>query len=232
MCCQNRRRPARNQGLSKGETRTDGLTRGTAACVSAARERRNRGCEEPRDGMMRDFPAIEDHGVVGDLHTVALVCKDGTIDFMCAPRFDSPPVFASLLDRGRGGSFALAPALDGARLKQLYLPDTNVLLTRFLSADGVAEISDFMPVGETERVRCLVRRVKAVRGDIAFRMRCAPRFGYGPAAHRVTGDDGHALFLPDGGDVAARLLSTQGLTLHEGAAVAEFTLPQGKTATF
>ena len=182
--------------------------------------------------MTRDFPAIEDHGVVGDLHTVALVCKDGTIDFMCAPRFDSPPVFASLLDRERGGSFALAPALDGARLKQLYLPDTNVLLTRFLSADGVAEISDFMPVGETERVRCVVRRAKAVRGDIAFRMRCAPRFGYGPAAHRVTGDDGHALFLPDGGDVAVRLLSTQGLTLHEGAAVAEFTLPQGKTATF
>src|SRR3954451_2158326 len=169
--------------------------------------------------MRRDFPAIEDHGVVGDLHTVALVCKDGTIDFMCAPRFDSPPVFASLLDRGRGGSFELAPALEGVRLKQLYLPDTNVLLTRFLSADGVGEISDFMPVGETERVRCVVRRAKAVRGDITFRMRCAPRFGYGPATHRVTGDDGHALFLPETGDVGLRLLSTVGLSLREGDAV-------------
>jgi GH15 family glucan-1,4-alpha-glucosidase len=181
---------------------------------------------------VNDFPPIEDHGIVGDLHTVALVGRDGTVDFMCAPRFDSPPVFASLLDRTHGGIFQLAPVLNGARYKQLYLPDTNVLLTRFLSPDGVAEISDFMPVGDNPRVRCLVRRVKAVRGDIHFRMRCAPRFGYGPSAHKLTGDDGSALFLPADGDVAARLWSSLPVRHHEGEAMAEFRLEHGKSATF
>ncbi|MBV9109947.1 MAG: glycoside hydrolase family 15 protein [Gemmatimonadetes bacterium] len=182
--------------------------------------------------MRRDYPPIEDHGVIGDLHTVALVARDGTIGFMCAPRFDSPPVFASLLDRERGGRFELAPVLDGARLKQLYLPDTNVLLTRFLSPDGVAEISDFMPVGETDRVRAVVRRAKAVRGDLKFHVRCAPRFGYGPQPHRVSGDDGCVLFLPSEGDVAARLWTTAPVRIHEGDAVAEFTLRHGESATF
>jgi len=181
---------------------------------------------------VNQFPAIEDHGIVGDLHTVALVGLDGTVGFMCAPRFDSPPVFASLLDREKGGIFQLKPVLNDARHKQLYLPDTNVLLTRFLSADGVAEISDFMAVGDNPRVRCLVRRVKAVRGDIAFRMRCAPRFGYAPAGHKLTGDDGYALFLPATGDVAARLWSSTALRHQEGQAVAEFTLKHGESATF
>jgi GH15 family glucan-1,4-alpha-glucosidase len=186
--------------------------------------------------MANDFPAIEDHGIIGDLHTTALVCRDGTIDFMCAPRFDAPPVFASLLDRERGGRFELAPVLKGARLKQLYLPDTNVLLTRFLSADGVAEISDFMPIDQVQHVRFVVRRVKAVRGDIRFRMRCAPRFGYGPAPHRVTGDARCLLFQPDGEarqeNVALRLHASVDVRTHDGDATAEFTLPNGQAATF
>lgn len=182
--------------------------------------------------MTRDFPAIEDHGVIGDLHTVALVCRTGTIDFMCAPRFDSPPVFASLLDRERGGRFELAPKLDDARLRQIYLPDTNVLLTRFLSPEGVAEISDFMPVGESDRVRCVVRRVKAVRGTITFHLRCAPRFGYGPSPHRATGEGDCVLFVPDDGGAALRLLSSVGTEVHEGDAVAEFRLEHGQSATF
>jgi GH15 family glucan-1,4-alpha-glucosidase len=180
----------------------------------------------------RDYPPIEDHGIIGDLHTIALVSRGGTIDFMCAPRFDSPPVFGSLLDRGRGGRFELAPVLDGARLKQLYLPDTNVLLTRFLSPDGVAEISDFMPVGEGDRVRAVVRRVKAVRGDLRFRARCAPRFGYGPQPHRATEQDGCVVFAPQDGAVAARLWTTAPARLHEGDAVSEFTLRHGEAATF
>ena len=183
--------------------------------------------------MPHDFPAIEDHGIIGDLHTVALVCSDGTIDFMCAPRFDAPPVFASLLDRERGGRFELAPVLNGARLKQIYLPDTTVLLTRFLSPDGVGEISDFMPVGEPGHVRRVVRRAKAVRGEVRFRMRCAPRFGYGPSAHKVSaGDDGVALFVADEGDVALRLWSSVPLRTHEGDALAEVTLRAGEAVTF
>ena len=98
--------------------------------------------------MTQRYKPIEDYGIIGDLHTVALVGKDGSIDFLCLPSFDSPSVFAALLDADRGGRFQIAPRLDDAVHKQLYLPDTNVLLTRFLSDSGVAEVSDFMPVEE------------------------------------------------------------------------------------
>lgn len=108
--------------------------------------------------MASRYAPIGDYGVIGDLHTVALVGVDGSIDFLCLPHFDSPSVFAALVDAGRGGRFQIAPVLDRAARKQLYLPDTNVLLTRFLDADGVAEVSDFMPVEDAGRAHNLVRR--------------------------------------------------------------------------
>ena len=94
------------------------------------------------------YQPIENYGVIGDLHTVALVGMDGSIDFMCFPHFDSPSIFAAMLDAEKGGHFKLAPILNEAKHKQLYLPDTNMLLTRFLADEGVAEVSDFMPVAE------------------------------------------------------------------------------------
>jgi len=97
------------------------------------------------------YRLIEDCGIIGDLHTAALLAKDGSIDFMCFPEFDSPTIFAALLDKDKGGRFQIAPSLNHANQKQLYLPDTNVLLTRFLSESGIAEVSDFMPVGESGR---------------------------------------------------------------------------------
>ena len=115
------------------------------------------------------YQPIENYGVIGDLHTVALVGMDGSIDFMCVPEFDSPSVFAALVDEGRGGRFQVAPIFDQARQKQLYLPDTCVLLTRFLSDAGVAEVSDYMPIAETRDEHDIVRRVKTVRGEVRFR---------------------------------------------------------------
>ena len=88
---------------------------------------------------------IAEHGLIGDLHTAALVGTDGTIDWYCCPRFDSPSVFAAILDADRGGLFRIAPDCDGWSSKQLYLPDTNILITRFLMPDGVGEVQDFMP---------------------------------------------------------------------------------------
>ncbi|MFY1619664.1 glycoside hydrolase family 15 protein [Micromonospora sp. WMMD736] len=131
--------------------------------------------------MQTRYPGIEEHGLIGDLQTAALISKDGTIDWFCAPRFDSPSVFAALLDRDRGGHFQLSP--DGIEYssKQLYLPGTPILITRFHSADGVGEVLDFMPVtGEqaTDRHR-LVRLVRMVRGAMPFRFDCRPRFNYG-----------------------------------------------------
>ena len=113
--------------------------------------------------MANRYAPIEDYGIIGDLHTVALVSKDASIDFLCLPSFDSPSVFAALLDADRGGRFQIAPQLDDAVHKQLYLPDTNVLLTRFLSDNGVAEVSDFVPVEQAGGARNLVRRAKTVR---------------------------------------------------------------------
>ena len=126
------------------------------------------------------YQPIENYGVIGDLHTVALVGMDGSIDFMCFPNFDSPSVFAALLDSRKGGRFQLAPVLNHRmRQKQIYLPDTNILLSRFLSEDGVAEVSDFMPVGTPEgHAHAVVRRAKTVRGQIDFRMVCAPAFNH------------------------------------------------------
>src|ERR1700752_249676 len=111
---------------------------------------------------------IENHGVVGDLRTAALIGLDGAVNFLCWPQFDSPSIFTSLLDEERGGRFELAPVLDDPRHRQLYLPDTNVLLTRFLSANGVAEISDFMTIEDRDSGSRLVRRAKAGRGSIHF----------------------------------------------------------------
>ncbi|MFC0100914.1 glycoside hydrolase family 15 protein [Micromonospora marina] len=134
---------------------------------------------------MKGYPAIEDHGLIGDLQTAALVTCDGTIDWFCAPRFDSPSIFAGLLDKDKGGFFQIAPHDVRYVTKQLYLPGTPILITRFISADGVAEVVDFMPVtGErvTDSHR-IVRMVTMVRGSMRFRVECRPRFDYARQSH-------------------------------------------------
>ena len=121
---------------------------------------------------------IAEHGLIGDLRSVALVGTNGTIDWYCCPSFDAPSIFGAILDAERGGCFELAASVP-ARTKQFYFPDTNVLITRFFTEDGVGEVQDFMPLNggnvETERHR-LIRRVVCVRGSIPFRTRVAPRF--------------------------------------------------------
>jgi GH15 family glucan-1,4-alpha-glucosidase len=180
-----------------------------------------------------DYKPIEDYGIIGDLHTVALVGKDGSIDFMCFPEFDSPSLFAALLDSRKGGRFRISPLLEEAGHRQLYLPDTAVLLTRFLSSEGVAEISDFMPVEETGPVHNLVRRAKTVRGEVRFRMICEPRFDYARAAHRVEQRGDEVLFVSEGDDRAAvRLRSSVPMQVRDGAAEAEFTLHSDENAWF
>ena len=134
------------------------------------------------------YPPIAEHGVIGDLQTAALVDADGTVDWFCCPRFDSPSVFGSLLDAERGGYLRIAPADPGYSVRHMYLPDTAVLVTRFLSAGGVGEILDFMPVDRptvaTDRRR-LLRLVRVVRGSMRFTAECRPRFDYGRADHEL-----------------------------------------------
>lgn len=179
------------------------------------------------------YQPIENYGVIGDLHTVALVGMDGSIDYMCFPKFDSPSIFLRLLDHEKGGYFSLAPELDNAHHKQLYIPDTNVLLTRFLSDDGVAEVSDFMPVEATEQAHNLIRRAKTVRGEIKYRMVCKPAFDYARATHQVDLRDGEAIFSSNGDDgTVLRLRSSLPLHEEDGAVVSDFTLKTGETASF
>ena len=140
------------------------------------------------------YQPIGNYGIIGNLSTVALVSMTGSIDFMCFTRFDSPSLFAALLDAEKGGSFAIEPQSEGSEFKQLYLPDTTVLLTRFLSENGVAELTDFMPVKTTEENCVLVRSVVTTRGNVAFRMRCQPRFDYARTEHRVEGDQHEVWF--------------------------------------
>jgi GH15 family glucan-1,4-alpha-glucosidase len=181
------------------------------------------------------YAPIEDYGIIGDLHTVALVGKSGSIDFLCLPSFDSPSVFAALLDAERGGRFRIAPQLGDPVHRQLYLPDTNVLLTRFLSDGGVAEVSDFMPVEDAGVAHNLVRRAKTVRGEIRFGMRCDPRFDYGRATHTVEQRaDTEIIFAGRSGarELVLRLRSSVPMQLAQGAAVAEFTLAADESAWF
>jgi GH15 family glucan-1,4-alpha-glucosidase len=182
--------------------------------------------------MRGNYQPIENYGVIGDLNTVALVGMDGSIDFMCFPRFDSPTIFAALLDDQTGGRFKIAPILENPRQRQIYLPDTNVLLTRFLSDDGVAEISDCMPIEEMGHAHDIIRRVKTVRGEIRFRMLCQPRFDYARKSHRVERKDGEVLFLCEDRSLTLRLRASTPLNIENGAASAEFTLRAGECASF
>jgi len=175
---------------------------------------------------------IEDHGVIGDLRTLALVGLDGTIDYLCWPRLDSPSVFATLLHESDGGCFELAPDLPDARRKQMYLPDTNVLLTRFLAEDGMVEISDFMNVAGSDLPQRLLRRVKVLRGSVTIRLRCAPRFDYARAVHDATlSDDGRRVSFTSAG-TRLRLSAETDLRIESGAAVATFELSAGQSACF
>jgi GH15 family glucan-1,4-alpha-glucosidase len=182
---------------------------------------------------MPNYKPIESYGLIGDLNTTALVGMDGSIDFMCFPRFDSPTIFAALLDYRKGGRFLLAPELKKPARKQLYMPDSNVLLTRFLSEEGMAEVSDFMPITQPGRPQTVVRRAKSIRGNIRFRMICEPRFDYARALHRVQKKTREALFISRGEDRSVlRLRSPVPLKIEEGTAIAEFTLRSGEKATF
>jgi GH15 family glucan-1,4-alpha-glucosidase len=179
------------------------------------------------------YQPIENYGIVGDLHTIALIGMDGSVDFMCLPFFDSPSVFAALLDDQKGGRFKIAPILEGVHYKQIYLSDSNVLLSRFLSDQGVAEVSDFMPIAQTERSHSLVRRAKTVRGVVRYQMICQPAFDYARVSHKIDQQDDGLIFIPTSkGLPSLRLRSEVPVHTANGKALAEFTLSAGETAYF
>src|SRR5258708_3484439 len=181
--------------------------------------------------MGSSYQPIENYGIIGNMRTAALVGMNGSIDWLCLPHFDSPSVFAAVLDAQKGGRFRIAPSGDDFRNKQFYWPDTNVLITRFLHADGVGELEDYMPVGGTAPVPdAIIRRVRVGRGTLAFRLECRPAFDYARAQHSTHITKHGARF--DGPKFSLALASLVPLKRDGGGAVAEFTLKAGENATF
>jgi len=166
---------------------------------------------------MARYPNIGDHGLIGDLQTAALVSTDGVLDWFCCPRFDSPSVFASLLDADQGGFYRIVPDRDDYVSKQLYLPDTAILVTRFMTPDGVGEVHDFMPVIEgpaTGRHR-LVRNVRVVRGVMRFAIEIQPRFDYGRQSHTLEISDHGAVFRSEGLELTLHGIAPEGATVRD-----------------
>ena len=176
------------------------------------------------------YPAIADHGLIGDLQTAALVDTHGVIDWFCSPRFDSPSIFASLLDRDRGGHFRIG-STDEAITKQLYFPSSAVLITRFMAEEGVGEVLDFMPVDHPETAsdrHQIVRIMRTVRGSVRYALECAPRFNYGRQDHDLEVTDAGAVFKS--GDAAVTIHTPITLERVGGDVRGEVTLSEGQTS--
>ena len=178
------------------------------------------------------YQPIENYGVIGNLRTAAIVGLDGSIDWLCLPQFDSPSVFGAILDDNKGGRFKVAPLVEGARHKQFYWPDTNVLVTRFLHPDGILEIIDFMPVPRAGDAceHQLVRRVRVVTGHLEIQVECRPAFDYARAPHTAKPDDCGVRF--DGPGLSLVLASPEGLRIDNGGASGKFALKAGEERTF
>ena len=181
--------------------------------------------------MKSQYQPIENYGVIGNMRTAALVGMDGSIDWLCLPHFDSPSVFAAILDDQQGGRFRIAPACERLRHKQFYWPDSAILVTRFLHDEGVGQVEDFMPVGGAGAVPDeLIRRVRVVRGKLPFRLECRPAFDYARASHQLQLSDHGARF--DGAKLSLGLAAPMPLQPDGQGVVADFTLGEGESATF
>jgi len=179
------------------------------------------------------YKPIENYGIIGDLHTIALVGMDGSIDWCCLPHFDSPSLFASLLDCQKGGFFKIAPARCTVE-KQMYLPGTCVLVTRFLSPEGVGEVIDFMPIQQGEdaagRFYQIIRRVRTVRGRLKFHVGCHTAFNYARAGHTVKIRPHGAIF--SSGKENVGLTSSVKLKAAGKGVEGDFVLQAGEEITF
>lgn len=186
-------------------------------------------------------PPLESYGLVGDLRTAALIGANGSLDWLCYPRFDAPSVFGALLDRDRGGFWRIAPVPEVAA-RQLYLPDTNVLVTRFHHQGAIAELTDFMPVpaeltGPRDGLHpvaaapsAICRRLRVVTGSMDFTSECRPAFDYARADHDVEVRAGTATFR--GPDPELLLQSTVGLERDGSGTISRFRLAAGEHADF
>jgi GH15 family glucan-1,4-alpha-glucosidase len=180
------------------------------------------------------YQPIENYGMIGNMRTVALVGMNGSIDWYCYPHFDSPSVFGAILDDKKGGHFRISAEGKNVKHKQSYWPATNVLVTRFLLADGIAELEDFLPVGlpsHSPKYHHVYRRIRCIRGSVRISVSCAPAFDYGRQGHDTRIQPDGALFKSSSLNLA---LSTKVPLRKEGhgGVSAEFVLDEGESEVF
>ncbi len=176
------------------------------------------------------YEPIENYGCVGNQHTVALISNKGSLDFCCFPYFDSPTVFAALIDKKKGGSFYIAPKEKNFTSKQYYLSHTNVLVTRFHCKDGIGEVMDLMPIAAHCKENALVRKVYVLKGAITFCVKCAPRFHYGMKQHQTKKRKTGMTFQLD--EFSLHLTSNVRLKKIKDYAFAEFSLRKEESVEF
>jgi GH15 family glucan-1,4-alpha-glucosidase len=188
----------------------------------------------PLHNRHMSYQPIENYGIIGNMRTVALIAMNGSIDWYCYPNFDSPSIFGALLDHNKGGRFQIQAVGEDIRHKQLYLPSTNILVTRFLLRDGIAELEDFMPAGlppDSRWYHHLYRRVRCVKGCVRISLICRPAFDYGRQSHETTIDANGALFTSPSVNIALMgdiPLSKDG----QGGVACEFRLEEGQSKVF
>ncbi len=179
-----------------------------------------------------DYQPIADHGIIGDLRSCALVDDAGTIDWFCPERFDAPSALGSILDPD-AGSWRMTVVDGTTRTTQFYFPDSAILVTRFLTQDGVAEVHDFFPLDaahEGNHRQRIVRRVNAVRGEVRVRTDLAVRPDYGRVMPDLEAVE-HGVLITGGG-LRLGLTSTHELEVSDGSATAEVVLRAGDEARF
>jgi GH15 family glucan-1,4-alpha-glucosidase len=180
------------------------------------------------------YQPLENYGMIGNMRTAALVGMNGSIDWYCYPYFDSPSIFGALLDDTKGGRFRISPVGDRVKHKQFYWPSTNILVTRFLLADGIAEVEDFMPVGagiSSPWYHYIYRRIRCVRGVMDFAVVCRPAFDYGRQPHETSIEPNGAIFSTEGMSFA---LSTAVplQPAEDGGVSGQFRLEEGESRVF
>ncbi|TDS12941.1 glycoside hydrolase family 15 protein [Sphingobacterium paludis] len=179
------------------------------------------------------YQAIADYGIIGNMETCALVGMNGSIDFLCSPRFDSPSVFARMLDHDGGGFFQIEPQMENVTTKQLYLPETAVLITRFFSEQGIVEITDYMPVHNDPGHHCnsIVRKIKSIRGDVTCIMKLQARFGYATEKHTINQQENTFIFkTAEAENDNMRLQASFDVQIDGNDLYAEFALKESERA--
>ena len=191
----------------------------------------------PSSGVAALWPQIHDYAIIGDCRSAALISRAGSIDWLCWPRFDKQSIFAALLDRDRGGHWRISPKAP-ATIERQYIPNSNVLETRFATDSGSAILTDVMP-GVSHAVSIdvpipdheIIRRVQCIQGELEFEIEFSPMADYGK----------HKLQIADRGKLGLRILAGRGaywlrssvaLFVSDGVARAQITLRAGESLRF